>query len=124
MSGARIHHFEYLGLICDEFVVRHRAIAICVDFVHHRLGPESTGIPSSGEGRQLTPVRADEFFRIDFAGLLLVEHRKDLFLKCDPFILRYHAVSVRVDLDHHFVGPKSTSVAACCERPHVFRGRA
>src|SRR5882672_12731138 len=124
MSGASIHHLEYLGLIRDEFVMRHRTIAIRVDLVHHRLGPESTGIPSSGEGGQFAPARADKFLRIDFPSLALVEHPEDLFLKGDPFILRYHAVAVRVDLDHHFMGPKSTSVAACCEGLHIVRRRA
>src|SRR5712675_1064264 len=58
MSGARIHHLEYLGLICDEFVMRHRAIAICVDLVHHLMAPKSTGIAACCEGPHILSRRA------------------------------------------------------------------
>src|SRR5882724_7960767 len=78
VRGARIHHVEYFGLIRDVLVMRYGAISIGIDLVHHGLGAKPAGVAAGGEGHHVAAVGTDELFRVDLAGLALIEHRKRL----------------------------------------------
>src|SRR6266404_4793843 len=72
----------------------------------------------------VSPARGKhDFFLTEQPLMSGIHHLEYLGLIRDEFVMRHRAVAIRVDLEHHFMGPKSTSVAACCERPHIVRRR-
>jgi hypothetical protein len=116
---ARVHHVEDFGLVRDELIVRHRAVRVRVDLVHHVLAAQTSRVAAGGKAREFAAVGTDELLCVEFSALVLVEHGERLFLIGQPFGLRHHAVAVRVHLMHEFLAAQPAGIAPGREGHHV-----